>query len=185
MTQNRLGNTRSVILMAEMTALTAICSQIILPLPFTPIPLNLALLAVFLCGGLLGAKRAALSMLAYLLLGTFGVPVFSAMRSGPGMLLGPTGGFLMGYLAAAFLTGLLSAKAEKDVMGYVLPMGIGLAVCYVFGTAWFMILTKRTFTEALLLCVIPFIPGDALKIAVAAILSSRLKQFVNRDVMMD
>ncbi len=149
-------HTRSVILMAEMTALTAICSQIHPSPALHSIPSTWRFWRFF-CVRLLGAKRASLSMLAYLLLGIFGVPVFSAMRSGPGMLLGPTGGFLMGYLAAAFLTGLLSANAEKNVMGYVWPMVIGLVVCYAFGTIWFMILTKRTFTEALLLCVVPFV----------------------------
>ena len=183
MSANRLGSTRSIILMAEMAALTAVCSQIMIPL--TPIPINLALLAVFLTGGLLGAKRASLAMAAYLLLGTFGVPVFSGFRSGPGALFGPTGGFLFGYLGAAFLTGLLSRKAENKTARYILPMAAGLIVCYGLGTAWFMILTNRTFAEALLICVVPFLPGDAVKIAVAAVLSSRLKQFVNREVMMD
>ena len=183
MTANRLGSTRSIILMAEMAALTAVCSQIMIPL--TPIPANLALLAVFLTGGLLGAKRASLTMTAYLLLGTFGVPVFSGFRSGPGALFGPTGGFLFGYLGAAYLTGLLSRKAENKTARYILPMTAGLIVCYGMGTAWFMILTNRTFVEALLICVVPFLPGDAVKIAVAAVLSSRLKRFVDREVMID
>lgn len=185
MLQNRLGNTRSVILMAELTALTAICSQIILPLPFTPIPINFAMLAVLLSGGLLGAKRAALCMGAYLLLGSFGVPVFAAMKSGPGILLGPTGGFLTGYLAAAFLTGLLARNSGRRISRYILPMTAGVLACYALGTSWFVFLTGRSVLEALVLCVLPFIPGDALKIAVAALLSARLRHFVDREVMLD
>lgn len=160
---------------ALLAALTAVCSQLLLPTPWG-VPVSLGTLAVFLAAGLLGARGAAVSMLIYLTLGVVGVPVFAGFRGGPGVLAGPTGGYLVGYLAAAALGGLLCDRLPQ--MKYRLPLAFacGLAVCYAFGTVWFVFSTETPASAALALCVLPYLPGDAAKIAVAAALCKRIKK---------
>ena len=172
-------------------ALMAICSFITIPLGFTPVPINLATLGVFLTGGILGKKYGSISLIVYILLGAVGVPVFAGFKGGLGVLAGPTGGYIIGYLAAAFLTGLLvelvftktgtdsgqrSAKASTSrFIGIILAMIAGLAACYALGTAWFMISTGTGLGAALISCVIPFLPGDAAKIIVGTLLVQKLR----------
>ena len=164
--------TRKITLCARFAALTAVCSQIAIPLPL--IPINLALFSVYLAGGLLGAGAGTVSQLVFALLGAVGVPVFQGFTGGPGVLFGPTGGYIIGYLAAAWLTGWLSAKWGYTFWKLAAAMAIGLAACYLFGTVWFMILMKNGLVAALGKCVLPFLPGDAVKIALAAVLVKRL-----------
>lgn len=158
---------------ALLAALTAVCSQIAIPLPWG-VPLNLGTLSVFLAGALLGAKWGFISQLVYVLLGAVGVPVFSGFRGGLDTLAGPTGGYLLGYLLAALLVGLLVQYRPQKKWMPPLSMACGLAVCYAFGTAWFMILTGTGLLAALAQCVLLFLPGDAAKIAVASLVVARV-----------
>lgn len=166
-------------------ALTAVCTYISIPLGFTPVPVNLATLAVFLAGGLLGRKYGTIALAVYALLGAVGVPVFSGFRGGLGVLVGPTGGYIIGYIAAAFLVGLLTEMLLTDKRSRVAELAIcavsmiaGLAACYLLGTIWFMISTHTGAAAALVSCVIPFLPGDALKIAAASLLVQRLRHLL-------
>ena len=154
-------------LCALMAALIALCSQIQLPLP--PIPINLALLAVFISGGVLGKKGGVLATAVYLMLGLCGLPVFAGLQGGPGVLFGPTGGYLMGYLACAWLTGI---QPRRPWLG----MGLGLAACYFTGSLWYMLITQTPLCASLSLCVLPFIPGDIVKILLALLLTKRLQK---------
>lgn len=169
-------STKSMLLCALFAAMTAVLSQIVLLLPFTPVPVNLATLAVLLGGAVLGAKRGLLSQLIYVLLGAIGLPVFSKMAGGFMVLAGPTGGYLLGYIFAAGLTGLLVDKLPQKPFFPPIAMLCGLAVCYLFGTAWYVFLTNSAIPQALLLCVVPFLPGDAFKILVAALLTPKLRK---------
>ena len=164
--------THDMILCALFAALTALLSQLAIPLQ--PVPINLATLAVFLAGGILGATYGALSQLVYVLVGAVGAPVFSSFTGGVGILVGPTGGYIAGYVAAAFLVGLLIQKFGMKIHILVLSMLAGLAACYLLGTAWFMISTGTGLMQSLALCVVPFLFGDALKILAAAILVPRI-----------
>lgn len=175
---NKSQKTMQMILCAFFAALTAVLSQIALPLPFTPVPVNLATLSVFLSGALLGARFGALSQLLFVLLGGIGLPVFSQFTGGLGALAGPTGGYLIGYILASFVTGLLTQGGSNSLVQNMLSMAAGLAVCYVLGTAWFVYVTGVGLVEALLLCILPFLPGDALKIILAASLVRRLSRWV-------
>lgn len=166
--------TRNLVLAAIMAALTAICSQIQIPLPMVPI--NLALFAVHLCGALLGAKWGALSMVVYALLGAIGVPVFAGFGSGPAVLFGKTGGYILGYILCALLVGLLSRRIGFTMKGLCISMVIGVAVCYAFGTIWFMVITGMNLMTSLTYCVVPFLPGDVIKIVLAALLALRLQK---------
>ncbi|MDR2156296.1 MAG: biotin transporter BioY [Clostridiales Family XIII bacterium] len=167
----------SLILCALFAALTIVGSIIQIPLPFTVVPINLALLSVYLAGGLLGAKYGCLSQAIYILLGAVGLPVFSGFQGGLGTLAGPTGGYIIGYAAAAFVVGaIVGAVKTPPVWKLIGALLAGLIACYTLGTAWFMISAKTTFAAALFLCVIPFLVGDALKITAAVFLIKVLKR---------
>lgn len=165
-------------LCALFAAVTAVLSQIALPLPFTPVPINLATLAVFVAGGLLGPVYGAVSLLVYTIIGAVGVPVYAQFMGGLSVLLGPTGGYIFGYTAAAFLTGLIAKRFAFRFWGNVIAMTAGLAACYTLGTAWFMMSTQTGLLASIGMCVAPFLLGDALKIACAAFLVHRLAPHV-------
>ena len=167
------------ILYALFAALTAVLSQIAVPLPFTPVPVNLATLSVLLAGGILGAKGGAVSQTVYVLIGAVGVPVFSNFTGGFAKLAGPTGGYIAGYIAAAWLVGFLTSKRKKNLPNLILSMAAGILLCYMLGTAWFMILTKNTLLQSLTLCVIPFLIGDALKISAPGFFVWKLKDKIS------
>ena len=164
--------TRNLTLCALFAALCAVCSQIAIPLPMVPI--NLALFAVHLAGALLGARYGTLSMLIYLILGLVGVPVFQGFKAGPSALFGPTGGYIIGYLAAAAVIGFTTSRFGYRFHTLCIGMAIGVILCYTIGTIWFIIIMNVGILESLSSCVFPFLPGDIVKILLAAVLTKRL-----------
>ncbi len=164
--------TLSLVFCALFAALTAVASQ--LSIPIGPVPINLATLAVFLAGGVLGARYGAVSQGVYLLIGAAGLPVFANFKAGVAALAGPTGGYLIGYVAAAWLIGLLCSRFGRKPAKLAGILCTGLALCYLLGTAWFIFVTKSGLWSALTLCVLPFLIGDAVKIAAAVVLIPRL-----------
>ena len=186
MTTRNYTKTSYMALCGLFAALMAICSLISIPLGFTPVPVNLATLGVFLAGGLLGKKYGTISIAVYVLLGAVGVPVFAGFRGGLSVLVGPTGGYIIGYIAAAFLVGLLTEllvpkagrSAGREILACIIAMIIGLFACYLLGTLWFMISTHTGVWAALVSCVFPFLPGDALKIAAGTILTQKLRRLL-------
>lgn len=167
-------DTRGLVFCALFTALIVLLSQ--LQLPIGPVPVSLATLGVMLCGLLLGWRYGALTVGAYILLGAVGVPVFAGFQGGAGRLLGPTGGYIIGYLFYALIAGLNIPHLQERFWGRCVLLLLGTAVCYGLGTAWFMHMSGRTLAESLSLCVLPFLPGDAAKIALAAFLAPRLRK---------
>ncbi len=176
---NKLKKTQDLVLCALFAALTAVLSQIAIPIQ--PVPINLATFSVFMAGSVLGARRGAISQAVYVLLGAVGLPVFSSFTGGMGILFGPTGGYIFGYIAAAWLVGLLAAHCREKAYLLILAMVAGLALCYLLGTAWYIVITHTGFVESLLLCVVPFLPGDAAKILVAALLAPVLRKALSRS----
>lgn len=171
------SNTASLVLCGLFAALTAICSYINIPLGFTPVPMNLATLAVFLAGGLLGKKYGMASIAVYVMMGAVGLPVFAGFQAGAGVLAGPTGGFLAGYIAAAFLAGFfMEIFASRSSALCMIGIFMGQLACYLLGTLWFMFITGTEVLAALPACVIPFIPGDLIKITVSILLIKRLRK---------
>ncbi len=148
--------------------LIGLCAQIKIQ-PFGPVPITGQTFAVLIVGALLGAKRGGMAVLAYLAQGVAGLPVF-AVVSGPAALVGPTGGYLIGFVPAAYLTGLLAERGwDRRIGTTVLAMALGNVVIYAFGLLWLCCLagvSKTVVTTGLL----PFIGGDILKIVSAAIL---------------
>ena len=160
-------------------AIIAVCSWISIPLT---VPITLQTMGVVLISGLFGAKRGTLSTLLYILIGAIGVPVFSGFKSGFGVLLGSTGGYIIGFIFTALIVGIVSDKTNK-LWALILSMVVGILVCYAFGTAWFAVVYAKTNEPASLAtilgwCVISFLIPDAIKIALAAVLTNRLKKFV-------
>lgn len=169
----RFAFTQRLTLAALMCALTAVCAQIQIPLP--PVPASLALLGVYLCGALLGGRWGAASLGAYVLLGAAGLPVFAGFAGGVSVLFGPTGGFLPGYVLCAAVTGSLSRRLGFTRRGLILSMAAGTCACYLPGAAWFCLSSGTGLLSALSACVLPFLPGDALKILLGAHLCLRLR----------
>lgn len=161
-------------------ALIAICSWISIPLT---VPITLQTMGICLVAGIFGMKRGTIATVIYLILGAIGVPVFAGFSSGIGALAGSTGGYLIGFIFTAIIVGFVSDKAKGKLWALILSMVAGVLVCYIFGTAWFAVVYAKTSEPASLAtilgwCVTPFLIPDAVKIALAAVLTNRLKRFV-------
>ena len=164
--------------MALCVALMAVCAWLTVP---SPIPFTLQSFAVFFALGLLGGRQGTLCILAYILLGAVGAPVFSGFRGGIGMLMGSTGGYLIGFIAAGAVYGLTVRLMGEGIKAMATGMALGMAVTYVFGTVWFCLAYARggqavTLGAVLSWCVWPFVLPDAVKIYLALLLSRRLKR---------
>lgn len=154
-------------LIAGFSLIVALAAQVSIPLPFTPVPVTLQTLAVVLTGALLGSRRGTLAILLYLAEGFAGLPVFSLGRAGFIHLFGPTGGYLVGFVAAAWLTGfLVERKLAAYLPGALVVLILGHLVPYVTGVAWLGI-SAVGFPKAFALGFLPFLIGDAMKVAVS------------------
>jgi len=147
----------------------ALSAQVAIPLPFSPVPITGQTLAVLLVGALLGSRRGGLSLLTYLAEGAAGLPVYAGGTGGLVPLMGPTGGYLAGFVVAAFVTGLLAERGwDRHFVTTVLAMVLGNIVIYAFGLPWLAHFVGGAAVFALGL--LPFLPGDIIKIIIAAIL---------------
>ena len=160
-------------------ALLAPCAWLSIP---TQPPFTMQTFGVFLTLLLLGARDGAIAIALYILLGAMGAPVFSGFNGGMGALLGPTGGYIVGFLLICPIYGLL-CRNKAGLWAKALALFLGLLACYAFGTAWFMVVYTSskgaiTLGAVLGMCVIPYIIPDAVKIAVALLLTKALKRFV-------
>ena len=175
---------------AKTMAMTALMTAVLcilgpLSIPIGPVPLSLTLVGVYLCAYTLGSRRGTLAVLVYVLLGAFGLPVFSGFAGGPAKLLGPTGGYIVGFLLTAFICGSfigLSERISGKVMSVVVQafgMLLGLFACYALGTIWFSFLADVTIVQALSTCVIPFVAFDMIKIALGMALGLTIKKALN------
>ncbi|MDT7948667.1 MAG: biotin transporter BioY [Thermoflexus sp.] len=152
--------------------LTALMARVEIPLPFTPVPITGQTFAVLLVGAALGSRRGALSMAVYLLEGALGLPVFAGGAAGLARLRGPTGGYLIGFIAAAFVTGWLAERGwDRRPATTALAMLTGNAVIYLFGLPWLAWFVGSFLGPkgALALGLLPFVPGDLLKLLLATL----------------
>lgn len=156
---------------ALFVALTAVCSQIIIPIQ--PVPITLGTLPAFLSGVILGKKYGALSMVVYILLGAVGAPVFSMGRGGLSVLASPSGGFIISWIAVSALIGWICEKYGKGFWAVAAAMTAGNLLCYAAGVSWVIALTGMGLWAALWSCMFPFLPGDAAKILLGAFLVHR------------
>ncbi len=159
-------------------ALTAVGSFMVIPLQ--PVPITLQSMFTSLAGILLGAYAAAWSQIIYVLLGVIGLPVFAGGKAGLGTLLGPTGGYLLGFVAAACLIGKLAdARREAGLAWLLLAVAAGDAVIYLLGTLQLVLVADLSWLEAVMAGVVPFIPGDLIKLVAAAWLGLKLRRYVS------
>ena len=171
---NQKIRTKQMVLIALMTSVTCVLGPLSIPLPFSPVPISLTNFAIFLAIFVLGMKSGTISFIIYLLLGAIGVPVFSSFRGGLQVLAGPTGGYLIGFIFLALIMGFALEHFDRKLVPTIIGMIIGMAVCYAFGTVWLAKLLSLSFKEGLMMGVIPYLPGDAAKIIIAAIVGPKL-----------
>jgi biotin transport system substrate-specific component len=155
-------------------ALTAAGAFIVIPLP--PVPITAQTFFLNTAAVLLGGSLGALSQFIYVMLGVVGIPVFSGGKAGIGVIFGPTGGYLLGFIIAAFIIGKIAgARRGAGIFWHIFAMLVGMAIIYSLGIMQLALVAKISFKKALAIGVLPFIPGDIIKIFLAAVISSRLK----------
>ena len=163
------GWLRDVILVLLGTLLVAGLAQLEIPLPFTPVPITGQTFGVLLVGAALGSKRGAASLISYLVLGTIGLPFFAGGAHGLNILVGATGGYLIGFIIAAYVIGFLAERGlERSVRTSFFPFLIGTVIIYVCGIAW-LTAVLGSFSKALMAGLLPFLIGDAIKLIAASL----------------
>ena len=169
-------NARRVLAVAAFAIATALGAQVFVPLPFTPVPMTLQTLFVVLAGALLGPRLGAASQLTYLAMGVAGLPVFAGGGLGLAHLVGPTGGYLLAYPITAYVAGVLARPSGRTGIGEAARLFTGLLVAsfvvLVGGTAWLAAMTGDV-GGAIALGLVPFLVGDVVKVALAALLAYR------------
>lgn len=175
----RRSKTLNVALAASLGILTAAGAYVIIPLPFSPVAITGQTFFVLLAGLLLGARWGATAIVTYLMIGAAGFPVFSGGTGGIGILFGPTGGYLIGFVFAALIVGYIAqhaiGKAPKYRRGlFIAGVIVGSAVIYVAGVPWLALTADLTLTEAVVVGLLPFVLGDVVKAAAAVLVSESL-----------
>ena len=173
-------NTQKLTFTAMMAAVLCILSPISIPLP-DPMPaITLATFAVYISAYILGPGFSCASVLIYLLLGSVGLPVFSKGQAGIQVLVGATGGYLIGYFFIALLTGWFVTHFEKKIYMHVIGMVLGTLLCYTVGTIWLGHILNLSAKAAIAAGVTPFLVGDAVKIAAAAAICYPVRKQLER-----
>lgn len=163
-------------LVGLMTAVICVLGPLAMNIPVSPVPISLGTLAIYFVVSVLGMKLGTVSVLIYILLGLAGVPVFASFTAGPGKLFGPTGGYIIGYIFMALICGFFVDKFGKKLSLYFLGMLLGTAVCYLFGTLWLGYQMELSFPQALMAGVIPYIPGDLVKLVIAMLVGFQIRK---------
>ncbi|MBQ7769511.1 MAG: biotin transporter BioY [Oscillospiraceae bacterium] len=174
----QINKTRDIVFIALFAVLIAVCAWISIP---SIVPFTMQTFAVYLTLNFLGGKRGTVSVCVYLLLGLIGVPVFSNFNAGPGALFGATGGYMIGWIFSGLVMWRLEKMLGNKIWVQAVSMVVGLVVCYIMGTAWFMFVYAHNtgpvgLWTALGWCVFPFIIPDMVKLGLALWLSQRLKK---------
>ena len=167
-------STKNLSLMALMSALLCLLAPI--SIPIGPVPITLSIFIIYIISYILDANSALISVFIYLLIGIVGLPVFAGYKSGLGVILGPSGGYLISYLIVVYISSYCNHKYYYNKILQLLFMFIALILCYVCGTIWFSIFKKMTFIESLFICVFPFIITDVIKIIAACMLGNEIRK---------
>ena len=175
----KFWSARTLTEVALSAALLVVCSLISVP---AAVPFTLQTFGVFVILVILGWKKGCTAILLYILLGLIGLPVFSGAKGGPAALFGPTGGYILGFLLTGLCYWLYERLGHERVPLQALSLLLGLALCYTFGTAWFVrVYTGEiTLARALALCVWPFIVPDLIKLALALPVGRRVRKALGR-----
>jgi biotin transport system substrate-specific component len=165
---------RGMIYASVFGAVTAAGAYMMIPVP--PVPITLQTFFLYVAAALLGGRLGALSQVVYLLIGIIGLPVFAGGKAGMGVLLGPTGGYLLGFVAGAYVIGrLVEMRREPGPAWFALAMGAGTVVIYLLGVIQLILIARFSMNQAITVGVLPFLIGDALKIGVAVLITMKLR----------
>jgi biotin transport system substrate-specific component len=175
--ENQDQQLKRMVYAALMAALTAAGAYIAIPIG--PVPIVLQNLFVMLAGMLLGSRWGSISIGVYLIAGAAGLPVFAGGTGGIGKFVGPTGGYLLGFLAAAYLIGMISERGRGRVINDVLAMVAGTAIIYAFGVPWLKVITGMSLSKAIAVGMLPFLIGDGIKIAAAVPIAKALRPMID------
>ena len=178
-TATQLG-VKQISLVGLMTAIICILAPFALPIPVSPVQSSLGTLAIYFVLTVLGLKLGATSVIVYILLGLVGLPVFAGFTGGAGKLLGPSGGFILGYIFMALICGFFIDRWGNNIFLSFLGFLLGTAVLYLFGSFWLIYQTSVTLSQAILAYVIPYIPGDLIKLILAMILGRQVRNRLER-----
>ncbi|EOD00057.1 biotin transporter BioY [Caldisalinibacter kiritimatiensis] len=178
-------STRDLVYASIFTAITATCAQIFIYTPFSPVPITLQVLAVFLSGAILGSKLGLISQLVYILLGTIGVPVFAGFKGGLHIIVGLYGGYITAFPIASFVIGILvnlykGKSPIKNIAVNIFAMAIGLMIIYIFGVCQYSLLSNVGFIEAIPILIIPFVIPDLIKLAIGGFIAPILKRSLKK-----
>ena len=168
-------NTTTITQIALFSALLCIISPFALVFPFSPVPISLTTLMLYISVYILGKRHALISCGIYLLIGLVGIPVFSGFTGGIGKVVGPTGGYLIGYLFLTFISGWFVERWNGRIMQGI-GMALGTAVCYLFGSMWLAFQAGMEFVAAIAVGVIPFIPGDIVKLFIGVMAGNAIRR---------
>lgn len=171
--------TKELALTALMTAVTCILGPLSIPLPFSPVPVTFTNLAIYFSIYVLGMRKGTISYIVYFLLGLVGLPVFSGFAGGPGKITGPTGGYLIGFFFLSLISGCFIDRWHAKKVMAAAGLVLGSAVCYLFGTLWLSRQLSISFAAGLGTGVLPYLPGDIIKIIIAVIAGPKLRKAVN------
>ena len=170
---------KKIVFTALFAALIAVCGFISIPIPGTPIPIVLQNMLTVLTGLMLGPVWGTASTLLFLVAGTLGLPIFAGGTGGIAKLMGPTGGFLYGYALATLVSGIIAQRPvygkKTSLIRLILATVAGFVIMYIPGVIHFMKVMEKTFVQTMTLCVIPYIPGDIVKMVLAILLAAKLR----------
>lgn len=180
MTWNKRMRPAELVYMGMFVALLAISAWLVIP---SAVPFTMQTFAVFATVAILGMYKGTLIIVVYILLGIIGLPVFSGMNGGLGVLAGPTGGYIIGFVFSAMVTGAILKIFGRKTPVMAAAMIIGLLVCYAFGTVWFVLIYTNAgkmveIWSVLTMCVLPYVIPDILKIILAIMLSRRVAKYI-------
>lgn len=176
-------NTQQMALIGLTTAVICLLSPFSIVLPLSPVPISLGTFAIYLTLTILGRRRGFISVTIYLLLGFAGLPVFTGFTGGAGKLLGPTGGYMIGYLFMALIYGSFVDRWARRHFICFLGMLFGTAVCYAFGTIWLAMQSGLDCRAALTAGVLPFIPGDFIKMGLALTIGYQIRMRLKKAAL--
>ncbi len=157
---------------AMFAALISVLGFLSIPLPFSPVPVTGQSLGVMLAGSILTARQSNLALLTFLLLGVAGVPVFAGGTAGVGILLGPRGGYLLGFWAAAILIAFMRRQNGKLWHLAAANIAGGIGLVYILGVCWLSTVTGMPLAKAITVGALPYIPGDLFKVIIATLVGS-------------
>ena len=170
--------TKNMIICAFFAALTSVCSQIAIVLPFSPVPVSPTILCVICAGIICGPYSGAISQLVFLLAGAIGIPVFSRLQGGLTVFLSSSGGYLLSYPIVALTAGFITKFKKTTLLPYFSAFITGTLICYIFGTVWYMLLTGANIYIATSQCILPFLAADAVKIVLGSIFCKKLNSHI-------